>query len=266
MRPFDPAAWYSLAEPDEPVLQGAQFFDVTLRRVIPYPSYPGQYAIGQETADVVVATQSCDLEQRKTAEIEVIPVYPLVEWLAEEPAFVNQLETVRRGHVPSLYILPAWPQARFAQARRTRIVAFDEKRSISWDDLDTLRQKQWLGLRSPYIEHFGQALARFYMRVGLPEDMPPIGWKPGADAPAPTTEKLAPTDPRFGEAGLSSPPRPIEVSSQRLQMTSGPDVLYRASLKQDGTSIGIGRSSDEAISSLLRQLAAKATKAPNSSA
>jgi hypothetical protein len=257
LRPFDPAAWYSLSEPDEQVLQGAQFFDATLRRVIPLPNQPGQYAIGEQTADVIVATQSCDLQQRKSAEIEVIPVYSLGEWLAEEPSFVNQLEAVRRGYVPGLYILPAWPKSPFAQTRVTRIVAFDEKRSITWDDLDALRQKQWLGLRSPYIEHFGQALARFYMRVGLPEDLPPIGWKPVADVSGPRIEKIAPNDGRFDAVGLSSPSRPLEVSIQRLQMANGPDVLYKATLKQDGSAIGVGRSSEEAISSLLGYLAAK---------
>jgi hypothetical protein len=29
-------------------------------------------------------------------------------------------------------------------------------------------------LRSPFLEHFSQAFARFFMRVGLPSDIPPF--------------------------------------------------------------------------------------------
>ncbi len=29
-------------------------------------------------------------------------------------------------------------------------------------------------LRSPYVEHFSQAFARFFMRVGLPTPVPPF--------------------------------------------------------------------------------------------
>jgi hypothetical protein len=29
-------------------------------------------------------------------------------------------------------------------------------------------------LRSPYLEHFSQAFARFFMRVGLPSTIPPF--------------------------------------------------------------------------------------------
>ena len=159
--------------------------------------------------------------------------------------------------MPNLYLLPAWPEAPFSQVRGTRIVAFDEKRSVTWDDLDTLRQNQWLGLQSPYIEHFGQALARFSMRVGLPEDLPSIAWKSATGESVGTTENTEPTDPRFGEAGLPAPSRPLEVTIQKLQMTTGPDVLYRATAKREGGSSGVGRSPDEAVSSLLRYLAAR---------
>lgn len=252
--PFDPAAWYHPSRPDEPIYQGAQFFNATLRQVVPDPNRPGQYAIGIHEADVIVATQSCDLQQRKVSEVEIIPVYPLTEWLFYEPAFFSQLELVRRGHVPGLYLLPAWPRAPYHQAQVTRIVAFDEKRSLTWADLDLLRQGGWLGLGSPYIEHFGQALARFYMRVGLPEDLPAISWQ-SVGGERPVMETLAPTDERIAAAGLPLPSKPLIVTIQKLQLTHGPDVLVKAASKQDGSLVGVGRSSNEAISSLLRRLA-----------
>jgi hypothetical protein len=35
-------------------------------------------------------------------------------------------------------------------------------------------EQRWR-LQSPYLEHFSQAFARFFMRVGLPSSIPPFG-------------------------------------------------------------------------------------------
>lgn len=253
MATFDPAAWYRQITFEEPVRQGDQLFGITLRVVLPSDDSAGDYQIGEYTTDVIVATQSCDLEQGKVSQVEVIPVYSLAEWLREQPLFYNQLDSIRRGHVPKAYLLPAWPKAPIAGAHLTRIVAFDEKRTISWPDLEEARRGPRLGLRSPYIEHFGQAVARFYMRVGLPEDMPPVEWKP---TDASKRERVELTAQDFTGEG-SAPSVPISVSIQRLMMAAGPDVLYRASLDRDGSFFGIGSTSEEAMTSLRQLLLAR---------
>lgn len=41
-------------------------------------------------------------------------------------------------------------------------------------ELARRRPNKRLRLRSPYREHLSQAFARFFMRVGLPADIPPF--------------------------------------------------------------------------------------------
>ena len=251
---FDPSAWYRTVTPEERVLQGDQLFGIPLRVILPSQDPPGSYDIGEYVADVIVATQSCDLEQSKVSQVEVIPVYSLAEWLREQPGFYNQLDSIRRGHVPGAYLLPAWPDAPIGAARLTRIVAFDEKRGIAWRELEDARHGSRLGLRSPYIEHFGQAVARFYMRVGLPEDMPPVEWKPAESGKG---ERVTLGRDDFAEAGLAGPSTPIPVIVQRLALVAGPDVLYRAAVERDGSYFGVGATPRDALASLRQLLLAR---------
>ncbi|MGH2457968.1 MAG: hypothetical protein ACRDIY_03780 [Chloroflexota bacterium] len=255
MAAFDPSAWYRTLAPEDRVLQGDQFFGVTIRVVLPSEDPPGGLDVGEYVADVIVATQSCDLEQSKVSQVEVIPVYSLPEWLREQPTFYNQLDSIRRGHVPGAYLLPAWPAAPIEAACLTRIVAFDEKRGISWRELDEARQRPRLGLRSPYIEHFGQAVARFYMRVGLPEDMPPVEWKLAADGSKGELVTLGRSD--FTDLGLVGPMVPIPVTVQRLALVAGPDVLFRATVERDGSYFGVGATPRDALESLRQLLLAR---------
>ncbi|HVC35142.1 MAG TPA: hypothetical protein VNL16_16640 [Chloroflexota bacterium] len=220
---------------------------------MPSDDSAGGYRIEEYTADVIVATQSCDLEQAKVSQVEVIPVYSLADWLREQPFFYNQLDSIRRGHVPGAYLLPAWPEAPIETACRTRIVAIDEKHGISWRDLEGACRGPRLGLRSPYIEHFGQAVARFYLRVGLPEDMPPVEWK-AADDGRRERVILSPGD--FA-AGPAAPAAPLPVSIYRLMMAAGPDVLYRAALDRDASFFGVGGTPEDAVVSLKQLLLAR---------
>ena len=257
-RGFNPAAWYRPLGPDQSVAsQGDQLFGIRLQTIIPAADRPGSYDIGEYVADVIIATQSCDLDQRKVAEVEVVPVYALIEWLHEQPLFLNQLEAIRRGHVPGLYLLPAWPDAPFPEARTTRIIAFDEKRSITWAQLEAAQRGRRLGLCSPYIEHFGQALARFYMRVGLPEDLPELSWKLVDGESNRRGEQITLTSEHFAAFDLPSPTQTVRATIQRLQTANGSDVVYRASLERDGNFYGVGDSSDTAVSSLLQFLVTK---------
>jgi hypothetical protein len=56
------------------------------------------------------------------------------------------------------------------------VVDFREIYSLPFDYLaerTNLLGRRWR-LRSPYLEHFSQAFARFFMRVGLPSTIPPF--------------------------------------------------------------------------------------------
>ena len=63
-----------------------------------------------------------------------------------------------------------------AVSREAFVVNFREIFSLPIGYLQTHATS--LGMRwrlsSPYLEHFSQAFARFFMRVGLPSDIPPF--------------------------------------------------------------------------------------------
>ena len=260
MSDFNPACWYRLVEQADPVRQGDQLFDLTLRIVVRDPEQPEVFDVGEITGDFIIATQSCDLADRHVSVVEVVPFFSLTEWLFIQPQLFSQLETIRRGHVPGVYLLPGWPEAPIPKAKVMRVVAFDEKRTISFRELDEALAGQRLGLRSPYIEHFEQAVARFYMRVGLPEDMRSIKWKAFGEGHA---EHVALMSDDLASVGLNAPAKAQSVRIQKQQMDKGTDTLYKASLEPHGDFFGIGSSGEEAYQSLLMLLADKRREKDN---
>lgn len=257
MAEFNPASWYRAVSPTDELLQGDQLFGVTLRLVVPNPTRSGRFAIGEARANVVVATQSCDLAARKVAQVEVVPVHSLARWLSRQPHLFSDLESIRRGHAPGLYLLPGWSESEIPEARVARVVAFDEKLSLPWDQVEAALVRPRLGLRSPYIEHFAQALARFYMRIGLPEDLPEIRWQQLEHESGGRVRTVTPTAEQLAAAGLSSATTALPARVQKVQLVGQPDVLYRALLERDGNYSGVGESEPEAVTSLLRNLAVR---------
>lgn len=257
MKAFNPADWYRAVDERDSVLQGDQLFRIPLRGIIPAEGVPGSFDIGVQWASAIVATQSCDIAQRKVAVVEVIPFYSLATWLFHQPAQASQLESIRRGFVPGAYLLPGWPKADITEARATRVVVFDDKRSISWEDLDEAVAGQRLGLHHPYIEHFGQAVARFYMRIGLPEDIPPVSLKEVLEEKGKKGARVELAAEQFRIVALPIAAQPMYAIVGKVQLTGGPDVLYRAQLEQDKSFSGFGPSGEKAIESLLRLLARK---------
>lgn len=141
---------------------------------VPDLTVPGTQEISADEYNVLVVTQSCDLEQRKVRLVAVCPLYSLSEFEAVNPAFAKKgrWNEVLKGRVEGLHLLssPTNP----SNNRDALVVDFREIYSLPFDYL-TLRASQ-LGsrwrLRSPYLEHFSQAFARFFMRVGLPSTIP----------------------------------------------------------------------------------------------
>jgi hypothetical protein len=84
------------------------------------------------------------------------------------------MEDVRRGNLPGFHLLAECELPDFA--REVRIVDFRRVYSLP---LSFVRRRATtvgdrLRLLPPYREHLSQAFARFFMRVGLPVDIPPF--------------------------------------------------------------------------------------------
>ncbi|TAK30654.1 MAG: hypothetical protein EPO21_19105 [Chloroflexota bacterium] len=269
MQDFHPDQWYRIiTSADVSARQGDQLFDLSIPIAARSKSDPQEYDVVEYFGNFIIVTQSCDLKQRKLARVEVAMVYSLSRYLSFNPSLLADLDSIRSGETHRYYLLPAWPDAPFDQLKEARVVEFDHKFSISWDELDVGRRGDRVGLRSPYIEHFGQAVARFYMRVGLPEDMPPFTAKKDPAHPPLerrlTNDDIAGVDIRqlgYHPGRLPMLSHSLDVVVHKMRFPGHPDVLYKAMVKQRGNYSGVAADADGALQSLAGYLVRKHAEA-----
>ncbi|MCL5256583.1 MAG: hypothetical protein M1319_02165 [Chloroflexi bacterium] len=124
--------------------------------------------------DVIVMSQSCDLEFKKLRFVLVCPLaeLPQAKELIPELKEKGRCESVRRGNVPGLHMLNKCD----IKGMETDyfVVDFKTALSVPFELLETLVQgnRRTMRLLPPYREQLSQAFARFFMRVGLPVDIP----------------------------------------------------------------------------------------------
>ena len=135
-----------------------------------------------QTIDAIIITQTCDLENAKIRNILLARVLSWAEFSAAQYAAGNTAvrssafrRNLIRGDIPPLTLL----HERVAQPRLAwSIVDFRELHIIDRNVIDAFvtqpGHRRRLRLTSPYREHFAQAFARFYMRVGLPHEAGPF--------------------------------------------------------------------------------------------
>lgn len=124
--------------------------------------------------NLIVITQSCDLEQSKVRLVAVCPISSIEEFEERNPEFrkKGRWNEVRKGRMEGLHMLGA--QKNPTNNREAFVVDFREIYSLPFEYL--VKHATDLGprwrLKSPFLEHFSQAFARFFMRVGLPSTIP----------------------------------------------------------------------------------------------
>ena len=120
--------------------------------------------------DVIVMSQSCDLEQEKLDLVLVCFHWSLEEFAQQNDYFKSRKgkEDLRRGNVPGYHVLQGCDLDGWQ--RSVRVVDFRNVYSLPYPFLKKLAAKRGgrLRLLPPYREHLSQAFARFFMRVGLP--------------------------------------------------------------------------------------------------
>ncbi|MBU0640675.1 MAG: hypothetical protein KKB50_17570 [Planctomycetes bacterium] len=169
MSPF----WHSV---NEPTLAQGDLLPACL-----IPTFDPGYGHGRDVeevpvaeADLVVVTQSCDLKAQKVSLVALCPIYSLPEFEEANPKYAakGMWEQVRKGRVEGLHLLasPTEPDSN----RCALAVDFGQIFSLPLQYL--MRHAEETGPRwrldSPFLEHFSQAFARFFMRVGLPTSIP----------------------------------------------------------------------------------------------
>lgn len=168
--------WYSIVSSDDPIEQGDFLPDFPVL-IPPRTILPGTtQEVEGELIDAIVMTQSCDIPKKSVKRILVCPFYSL-----EAMSDINKIlkraderESLRRGNYYGYHLLKNCETEGF----ESDILVVDFRNVSGVDKEHLFEFVKEMGdrkrLMSPYKEHLSQAFARFFMRVGLPVDIPPF--------------------------------------------------------------------------------------------
>jgi hypothetical protein len=130
-----------------------------------------------EQRDLIVLSQSCDLVSGRE---KLTDVLFCAVWNQSDIPPQNHLSTpkgledARRGNLPGFHLLAKCAEPQFV--RGIRIIDFRRSYSLPVPFVRKFAEKasSRVRLMPPYREHLSQAYARYFMRVGLPVDIPPF--------------------------------------------------------------------------------------------
>ena len=124
----------------------------------------------------VILSQSCDLVNNKIDIVLVCPTITLVDFKNNLPeseqssrAFKKHVENLKKGHLPGYHLLN---KEEDLGINGYLVVDFRNVYGIHINNLKTIAGNlgNRIRLNPPYREHLSQAFARYFMRVGLPQD------------------------------------------------------------------------------------------------
>jgi hypothetical protein len=122
--------------------------------------------------DLIVATPTCDIEQKKVNVIALCPVWTVEKFEKAMPSIKSKWNEVLKGRREGLHMLSSYEDP--SNNRMALVVDFHVIHSLPLEYL--IRRAKALGkrprLRSPWVEDFSQAFARYFMRVSLPCRVP----------------------------------------------------------------------------------------------
>ena len=129
-------------------------------------------AANWEEVDAVVMTQSCDLApgREKVSHVVLCALWDCAKLTTGHLSTPKGREDLRRGNLPAFHLLNKCDESRFE--RGYRVVDFRKLYSIPLVAARSHGDRPHCRLKPPYREHLSQAFARYFMRVGLPVDIP----------------------------------------------------------------------------------------------
>lgn len=123
--------------------------------------------------DLIIVTQSCDLVRGDVnAQVILCRLFSLAD-AEKSNAFLKSSygkEQCRRGNLHAYHMIANCETEHWK--RGISIISLSELYSLPLGFIKLLvHEKRRPRMKSPYREHFGQAFARYFMRVGLPVDI-----------------------------------------------------------------------------------------------
>lgn len=173
-----PYPWYKKLENIYEIQQGDLVPDCPI--VVP----PSKIEEGDEPEieiiyiDSIVLSQSCDLANRKIDIVLVCPYYSLSVWLENLPveqqskkAQKKAIENLKKGFLASYHLLNEYDKE--FKLNDFQVVDFKNVYGVKFELLEDIVQELPLRVRllPPYREQLSQSFARYFMRVGLPQDL-----------------------------------------------------------------------------------------------
>lgn len=169
-----PYEWYQIAPSDAPLEQGDIFYEFPVIIKMLYSDEPNSsvpYQAGYQSYNVILMTQSCDLERIKDDELVVLCS---IASCREAQGFncKDQWGQLIRNRIVSAHLLDRCDiegyefdhQVVFLREMFTTPIGF--VRQFAKNHGARVR------LLSPYREHLAQAFATQFMRIGLPKPLP----------------------------------------------------------------------------------------------
>lgn len=127
-----------------------------------------------EGRDVIVMSQTCDMVKGRESISEVLlcGVWKTSDFTQGLMSKKEDWNDARKGRLPGFHVLNKCDLDTFK--RDYRVVDFRRVHSLPMSLIRHIAVKSGPRIRllPPYREHLSQAFARFFMRVGLPVDIP----------------------------------------------------------------------------------------------
>ena len=165
--------WYCIINGNNPLIQGDLLNSCPI--IIPEVGIDSDEVDANiQEYDVIIMSQSCDLENKKIDIVLVCPVHSLIK-AGEVNNFFRSTKgknELRKGNVIGYHLLNRCDLQGFE--RDFMVVDFHNVFGVPFNFLNKLAQDAGnrISLLSPYREHLSQAFGRFFMRIGLPVGIP----------------------------------------------------------------------------------------------
>jgi hypothetical protein len=172
--------WYGRVESDEleqgDIVENFRVFRASDDLIVDENDAPPDSSVFKwKSLDLIIMSQSCDLQKgrEKVDDILLCAVWKRSELTGDELLGKDTgMEEARKGRLPAFHVLAASPLEGFE--REVRVVDFRRLYSLPIGFVRKKLSTPRLRLLPPYREQLSQSFARFFMRVGLPSDIPPF--------------------------------------------------------------------------------------------
>lgn len=169
--------WYSSKSFSDVMEQGDFVGECPIIRPPEVLDEQGEYELEIDLINAIILSQSCDLVNNKIDIVLVCPYITLEEFRASlsesergKKAFQKHVDNLKKGYLPGYHLLNKFEDLNLLDYI---VVDFRNVYGIHINNLRSLVKKKEtrISLNSPYREHLSQAFARYFMRVGLPQDL-----------------------------------------------------------------------------------------------